>query len=209
MTIHIYTDGGLRPDPAFPAGQGHGGTGYLAVDADTGALLFEGATHYPGPVTNQRMELLAAIEGIEAARAYVDRDRTRQVVVHSDSAYMVNCLKQEWWFNWMVKQGGQWLNSSKKPVENADLWRRLLALCQLSYYRLTPIFGPREPWTRLQHQADRAVIRAAIETGLNVSFVKVKGHAGVPLNERADLLATAAKNGVQVRRGSIEEPRPC
>jgi ribonuclease HI len=199
VTIHIYTDGGIRPDKALAAGTGHGGTGYTAVDAEDGSFLFEGASHYPGPTTNQRMELLAAIEGIEAARTYAGKDRTRQIVVHSDSAYMVNCLKQEWWFNWMVKQGGQWLNSSKKPVENADLWRRLLALCQLSYYRLSPIFGPREPWKRLQNPDDRVVIKASIETGLNVSFVKVKGHSGIPLNERADQLATKGKNGQTVQ----------
>ena len=199
MTIHIYTDGGIRPDKALAAGTGHGGTGFVAVDAEDGGFLFEGATHYPGPTTNQRMELLAAIEGLQTAKSYVDKDRTRQVVIHSDSAYMVNCIKAEWWFNWMVKQGGQWLNSSKKPVENADLWRRLLGLCQLSYYRLSPLYGSREPWKRLQNLEDRKVIQESIETGLNVSFVKVKGHSGIPLNERADQLATKGKNGQTVQ----------
>ena len=203
--IHVYTDGGIRPDSSMPQGSGYGGTGVVVVNALDGSVLFESSTFYDEQTTNQRMELLAAIEGIEASRRFVDVNRARQVVVHSDSAYMINCIKDGWWFNWMVKQGGQWLNSSKKPVENSDLWRRLLASCQLSYYRLSPIFGPREPWASLQNRDDRDVIKASIKTGLNVSFVKVKGHAGIPLNERADQLATAGKNGKSEQLVHVEE----
>jgi ribonuclease HI len=191
MTIHLYTDGGIRPLPTLPQGWGLGGTGYVAADATTQKILFEGARHHPSQTTNQRMELSAAIEGLEMAMVLAPK---RQIIIHSDSAYMVNCIGQAWWYNWMVKQNGAWLNSSKQPVENSDLWRALLALCRLSYGKVAATHGPK-CWTRLRHTEDAKAIRQNCESGLDVSFVKVKGHSGIPLNERADLLATRGKNG--------------
>jgi len=68
--------------------------------------------------TNQRMELMAAIEGLAAIPG------RRRVRVHSDSAYMVNCFRDRWWERW--EQNG-WLGAGRKPVTNRDLWERLLA----------------------------------------------------------------------------------
>jgi ribonuclease HI len=48
-----------------------------------------------------------------------------RVKVHSDSAYIVNCFKQKWHVKW---QKNGWVTASKKPVENKDLWQRLLEL---------------------------------------------------------------------------------
>jgi ribonuclease HI len=66
--IHVYTDGGIRPDPSMPQGSGYGGTGVVVVLASDDSVLFESSTHYPQQETNQRMELLAAIEGLEAIK---------------------------------------------------------------------------------------------------------------------------------------------
>ena len=191
--IHVYTDGGIRPDSSMPQGSGYGGTGVVVVNALDGSVLFESSTFYDEQTTNQRMELLAAIEGLEAIRrlplVY------SAIALHSDSAYLINCMQDRWWYNWMVKQNGGWKNSSKQPVENSDLWRRLLSNLRVSYHLVAGAFGPK-PWGKLYLQDDRDAIRAACNNGLdNVSFVKVKGHAGIPLNERADQLATAGKNG--------------
>jgi hypothetical protein len=69
-----------------------------------------------------------------------------------------------------------------------------------SYHLVCGAYGPK-PWGKLYLQEDRDAIRAACDGGLdNVTFVKVKGHAGIPLNERADQLATAGKNGATEQR---------
>lgn len=71
--------------------------------------------------TNQRMEILAAIRGLQAL--------TRPCRVHlvSDSAYLVNCFQQNWHRKW--KKNG-WKNSKHKSVANVDLWKELLLATQ-------------------------------------------------------------------------------
>jgi len=51
----------------------------------------------------------------------------RRVNLFSDSAYVVNCMNQKWYARW--RRNG-WLNAKKQPVENRDLWERLLELVE-------------------------------------------------------------------------------
>ena len=193
-TLLVYTDGGLRPDPAYPPGRGHGGTGFVIADTSKN-VLFETSNYHPGGATgttNQRMELTAVCEALEALWDLAHRNDTTEIVIHSDSAYTINCLKNEWWVNWMTKTG--WKNSSNKPVENADLWRRLLSQCRLVYAKMARVYGPGQPWNALSDPCDQDVIKTAMRDGLCVSFVKVKGHSTDILNNRADELATLGKN---------------
>ena len=70
--------------------------------------------------TNQRMEMTAILRGcqkIEELNAFAN------VKVYSDSAYCMNCFKQNWWRAW-VKNG--WKNSKKQPVANQDLWEQII-----------------------------------------------------------------------------------
>lgn len=70
------------------------------------------------------MELHAVLD---ALRVNVDvaRDSSRQLVIVSDSTYVVNCFKDRWWVKW--KANG-WRNSKKEPVANDDIWKPLIAL---------------------------------------------------------------------------------
>ena len=70
--------------------------------------------------TNQRMELTAALN---ACREVEKMDAFARVRVYSDSAYLVNCWKQNWWRAWQVNG---WKNSKKEPVANPDLWMGLI-----------------------------------------------------------------------------------
>lgn len=70
--------------------------------------------------TNNRMELMGCIKALESIT-----NKTIPTEVYTDSAYLHNCLTQKWYVNWR-KNG--WRNSQKKPVENKDLWVRVLDL---------------------------------------------------------------------------------
>ena len=68
--------------------------------------------------TNNRMELMAAIVGLEAL------NRPCEVELYSDSQYLVNAFNQRWIENWQKKN---WKRGKNEPVKNVDLWKRLLA----------------------------------------------------------------------------------
>ncbi len=104
-TVEIYTDGACRGNP------GPGGWGVLLIAADRRRTM-HGGEH---ETTNNRMELTAAIEALNALRG------TREVVLHTDSKYVMDGIR-EWLPNW--KQRG-WKTSKKKPVKNQDLWQAL------------------------------------------------------------------------------------
>jgi ribonuclease HI len=106
--ITVYTDGACSGNP--------GPGGWAAIIADDGVeRIVSGADPR---TTNQRMELMAAIEGLAAIPG------RRRVHVYTDSAYVMNCFEQRWWDRW-EKNG--WLGAGKKPVTNRDLWERLIA----------------------------------------------------------------------------------
>ena len=103
----------LVPDGAVSGNPGPGGWGVVLVK---GAHRRELSGFEP-ETTNNRMELLAVIEGLRALT------RPCTVRVQSDSAYVVNAHGKGWIENW---QRNGWRTAAKKPVENQDLWRALL-----------------------------------------------------------------------------------
>ncbi|MEM8616015.1 MAG: ribonuclease HI [Pseudomonadota bacterium] len=107
--IDIWTDGACSGNP------GPGGWG---------ALLIQGAHRREmhgseAETTNNRMELMAAIEALQALK------RPSQVRLHTDSTYVKDGLIK-WIHGW--KRNG-WKTASKKPVKNQDLWRALDTAC--------------------------------------------------------------------------------
>ena len=110
-TVEIFTDGACRGNP------GPGGWGALLRYGDNERTLCGGEHE----TTNNRMELMAVIQGLSALQ------RACEVTLTSDSTYVLKGI-QEWMPNWK-KRG--WKTASKKPVKNVDLWQQLDQLVAL------------------------------------------------------------------------------
>ncbi|NUT37250.1 MAG: ribonuclease HI [Hamadaea sp.] len=104
--VEIYTDGACSGNP------GPGGWGAILRWGDREKEIWGGDG---AQTTNNRMELMAAIQALELL------SRPVTVRLHTDSSYLRNGILS-WLPNW--KRNG-WMTSEKKPVKNADLWQRL------------------------------------------------------------------------------------
>lgn len=113
MFVKIFTDGAARGNP-----EGPGGYGTVLQYVDTKGQLHE-KEYSAGyrKTTNNRMELMAVITGLEAL------NRPCEVEVISDSKYVTDAFNQHWIEGWLKRN---WKNSAKEPVKNIDLWKRLL-----------------------------------------------------------------------------------
>ena len=115
MHIKLYTDGAARVNPDGP-----GGYGAVLEYVDTkGQLHIKELSQGYKKTTNNRMELMAVISGLEAL------NRPCQVDVYSDSKYVVDAFNQHWVESWINKN---WKRGKNEPVKNVDLWKRLMAL---------------------------------------------------------------------------------
>jgi len=109
--VQIYTDGGCEPNP------GPGGYGVVLLHSKKRAEASGGFRL----TTNNRMEIYAAIKGLELLK------QPCKVTLYSDSQYLVDAIMKGWAAKW--KKNGWWLNN-KERAKNIDLWEKLLALCE-------------------------------------------------------------------------------
>ena len=113
MKVRIYTDGAARGNPDGP-----GGYGTVLEYVDTkGQLHVKELSQGYVKTTNNRMELMAVIAGLETL------NRPCEVELYSDSQYVVNAFNQHWIEGW-IRKG--WKRGKNEPVKNVDLWKRLL-----------------------------------------------------------------------------------
>ena len=140
--IIVYTDGAAKGNP------GPGGYGTVMKFGEHRKEFSEGFRK----TTNNRMELLAVIVGLEKLKS-----NKYPVTIFSDSKYVVDSVEKGWIWNWEKK--------GFKGKANVDLWKRFI-----------PVYK--------RH---------------NVKFKWVKGHAGIPENERCDELAVAAAEGYSLK----------
>jgi len=132
--IHIWTDGSSINNGDY---KGCGGHGYVllfgdfdGVDLnakycdDSKTLTGWGASDIGEHSTNQREEIKSVVEGLKRIVGKGNEVK-HKIQVFSDSAYLVNCMNEKWYDNWLMNG---WKNSKKKPVENVDVWKELLAV---------------------------------------------------------------------------------
>ncbi|MGI6065277.1 MAG: ribonuclease HI [Bacillota bacterium] len=120
--VIIYTDGACSGNP------GPGGWGTVLM---YGCSQKEVSGYHP-QTTNQRMELTAAIEALMLLK------EPCKVKLYSDSAYLINAFQQGWLRNW---QKNGWKNSRKEPVENQDLWKKLIDLNRMHQVQWLKVAG--------------------------------------------------------------------
>ena len=106
--VTIYTDGAAQGNP------GRGGYGVVLLSGPHRKELSAGYRL----TTNNRMELMAVITALECLKESCEID------LYTDSKYVADAFNKNWIKNW---QRNGWKTASKKPVENQDLWQRLLA----------------------------------------------------------------------------------
>jgi ribonuclease HI len=142
----MYTDGAARGNP------GPGGYGTILFWGDTKKELSGGFRH----TTNNRMELMAVIAGLEALKK-----EGLSVTVYSDSQYVVKAVEQGWLKNWIA-------TDFKGGKKNKDLWTR--------FYELSKKFKLRFRWVRghadnpYNNRCDELATAAADGTNLSVDI---------------------------------------
>jgi ribonuclease HI len=152
--IVVYTDGGCAGNP------GPGGYGAVILDGERRIELAQGFRL----TTNNRMELMACIAALESLKAPAD------VVLHSDSRYVVNGIGKGWARRWRVNG---WMRTRSEKAENADLWSRLLDLCDEHRVRFVWVHG--HAGNRENERCDQLATEAAQGPELRVDHAYVRG----------------------------------
>jgi ribonuclease HI len=124
--IEIFTDGGCRGN-----GKSKNNVGGIG-----GILIYKGyrKEFKKGFVntTNNRMELLAVITGLEMLKEPCD------VILYSDSAYVVNAFNQHWIDNWA---SNGWRKGKNSPLKNVELWKKLYQLTKIHHVSFRKVKG--------------------------------------------------------------------
>lgn len=123
--VVLYTDGACSGNP------GVGGWAAILRHGNAEKVLTGGEEQ----TTNNRMELMGVISGLEALK------EDCEVEIYSDSAYVVNAFLQDWISYWLMSG---WRTKGKKPVQNVELWQRLLNVC--AKHKIT--------WNKVKGHAD-------------------------------------------------------
>ena len=144
--VTIYTDGAARGNPDGP-----GGYGAVLQFIDSKGVLHEMelSAGYK-KTTNNRMELMAAIAGLEALT------KPCEVDLHSDSKYLVDAFNQHWIDSW-IKKG--WKRGKNEPVKNIDLWKRLLKA--MEPHKVTYIWVKGHAGQEINERCDKLATGAA------------------------------------------------
>lgn len=149
IPIQVWTDGACSGNP--------GSGGAAAIIRYSNSTVKE-ITFYEEQSTNQRMEIKAVI--IAIAEILKTPHDEKNIEIYSDSAYVCNCINQEWYKRWF-KNG--WINSKKELVANKDLWENLFQMLNelKEDYQITFIKVKGHSMNTWNERADRLAVRAS------------------------------------------------
>lgn len=122
VSVTIYTDGACSGNP------GPGGWAAVLLYENNKKEISGGSKN----TTNNIMEITAVIEALKCLKFECE------AIVHSDSAYVVNCFNQGWIYNW---KKNNWKTASKEPVKNKELWEELYNLVQKHKVKFIKVKG--------------------------------------------------------------------
>ena len=145
MKITIYTDGAAKGNP------GKGGYGIVLLSGKHRKELSEGFRL----TTNNRMELLAVIVALESIKKAGE-----EVVVYSDSKYVVDAVEKKWLFSWE--------KTNFKKKKNPDLWIRFLKVFRA--HRVSFIWVKGHANNKENERCDTLAVEAAEKTSLQTDF---------------------------------------
>jgi ribonuclease HI len=141
LNVTIYTDGAARGNP------GPGGYGTVLISGQFRKELSEGFEL----TTNNRMELLAVIVGLESLKI-----ENSQVTIYSDSKYVVDAVEKGWIWNWV--------KTRFKGKKNEDLWLRFLKVYQKHQVKFIWVKGHSE--IPENERCDHLAVEASMQPGL-------------------------------------------
>ena len=153
MLVEIYTDGAARGNPDGPGGYGT----ILRYTDPKGEIHVKELSAGYVRTTNNRMELMAAIAGLEELLRPCD------VHLFSDSQYLVKAFNEHWIEKWVMKG---WKRGKNEPVKNTDLWKRLLTA--MEPHHVTYIWVRGHDGHALNERCDKLATTAADGDGLLV-----------------------------------------
>lgn len=125
--IEIFTDGGCRGNPGIGAW-----AAYINIDNNIKYLIGKGAKE----TTNNQMELLAAIEGLEFIQR-LSIDLLQPITMYIDSKYVIDCVTK-WIHGW---EKNNWKTANKQPVKNKELIMNLYGLIKNKNIKLEWVKG--------------------------------------------------------------------
>jgi ribonuclease HI len=157
--IAIYTDGGCRGNP------GPGGYGVIIVAGEKRMEISEGFRL----TTNNRMEVMACIAALKTLEMCSD------VVLYSDSSYVVNGITKGWARKW---RANRWMRTKNEAAENSDLWAQLLELCDSHRVRFVWVHG--HAGHPENERCDALATAASRDTDLKEDHAYVQGSTRVP-----------------------------
>ena len=163
LVTEIYSDGSSIGNPG-KAGFGYVIKYYNIKDNEPPEKIIITDSKGYRLSTNNRMEMLGAISALKKTLELIESDQleTTRINLYSDSMLMINAINQNWLNKW---RANNWINVSKEPVKNKDLWEQMYSL--IYDFKIK---------------------------GIKLEFIWIKGHDGFEYNELADSLATTASS---------------